>query len=139
MKFQQYLQEEYFGRGKKFKGTYEVFLNPSRKEFRDAENESKLGETQGFIRLIIDRKNHNLYVASGRALHDEIAEVVDKENGTNYAEDYDEHYFPLVGNFDGNILYLKESSMTSFDREELEEIMKVMEDKTSFVIKWSGR
>lgn len=129
------ISEEYYARSKKA----EVFKNPSMKEFKQAEKASMKDDKFGFIRILIDKKTNDVFLSSGRMLHDEIAEVIDKENDTEYSFDYKDYYYPLVGNFEDNTLHLTNSSIVKFTQDEEQEIMDIMEKKTYFKIDYRRR
>lgn len=81
MRFQQFLQEEYYGRSST-QGKAEVFKNPSSKEMKEA-SESKNYD----IRFIAINKEKSVYVWSAlQAIHSEIWKNVLKKSNKYYVD-----------------------------------------------------
>lgn len=135
MRFQNYLEEEYFTRFSK----WEIFTNPSRKEITDIEKQSKEQGTDGFIRFLLTKDMKTLYAFPSSMLHGNAALVIDERNGTDLGRNYEEHYYPLEGFWDykGNegVMFMKPSVVFHPTEEQDEEITKVMKEKFNIKIK----
>jgi hypothetical protein len=129
------LVEEYFSRGRinshihEYR-SFEIFKNPSRKEYLEALNDSRYKS----IRLLIDKKNNDIYVATGDCLHDEIA----KEINSQHQMDYPSYYYPLIGEINKNILTIRPSSVAKISKAQMEKIKVLMKEKTSFDLRWEN-
>jgi hypothetical protein len=92
MRLQRYLNEKYFGTVRTFTppaGDYEIFVNPSKKEMREATDED------GGYRYIIDFKRKKVWMWNANAIHMDIFNVVDE------IKPDDDLALLFTGDFDG--------------------------------------
>jgi hypothetical protein len=83
---------------------------------------------------LIDKKNDDIYVATGDCLHDEIAVEINPDHRT----DYPSYYYPIVGEFHKNVLTIRPSGASKLYPKDVAKIKMVMKDKTSFELKWEN-
>lgn len=96
MRLRKYLNEEYFMRVKGVGGSTEVFVNPSRKDYRDLPE---------LIRIIADDKNKKVYAWDAtKALHKETWRQIRKEEGYSFRLEIDPTLLAATGRRMGNII-----------------------------------
>lgn len=130
MKFKEYLDEEYYGRG----GNYEVFKNPSKKEIIECSRTSK--SAHGFVRFLLTKDGKDLYVASAALIHQWMAKVIDREEYTDYSPLYEDYYWALHSLYDpdDDMLYTDMSiTQKNVDKDKITEMMK----KHNVEIRWN--
>jgi hypothetical protein len=132
MKFQQYIDEEYYGRG----GNYEVFKNPSKKEIIECSKASK--SVLGSVRFLLTKDGKDLYVAPAALLHQWMAKVIDREEDFDSVKSpmYEDHYWALESfyNADLDVLHTKVSILhKNPDKDKITEMMK----KHNVEIRWN--
>lgn len=109
MKFLRYLQEEYFAMTSA--GDFTIFLNPSQSEKNETIQVSKEDGYGGRVRLLIDRKTHDIYLFPAALLHDRACKIIDKPK----ARDYGKYFYALMG-----MWYQGKFHFTIFEADDLE-------------------
>jgi len=85
MRFEQYLNEKYIGT---YHEITEVFLNPSKRELKDA-----IAVTGYGYRFMVDFKKKEFYAWTDRIFHDHIMTWLRDEQGRNYLPDFHSYWY----------------------------------------------
>jgi len=87
MKFERYLHEQYYDALQIGSHTFEIFINPSKKEIKEVSNYSGRG-----YRFIIDFKQKKFYVWADVIFHEVVMDFM-KEQGNKQIPDFQQYWY----------------------------------------------